>query len=54
MGDLDATAPERVDPAPPTRDVEQLQMTDACGQSGVDNEMIADGFEAKHRAQEQD
>ena len=51
---VDAAAPEGVDPAPAPRDVEQLQMADACGKRGVDDEMVADRLEAEHRAQEQE
>jgi hypothetical protein len=49
---LDSSASVGVDSSPATRDVEQFQMAEACGEGGVNDEMVADGFEAKHCPQE--
>ena len=50
---VDAAAAERVDAAPPTGDVEQLDAADAAGQDGIDHQMVADRFQPEHRSQEQ-
>ena len=45
-----AFAGESVDSAPAAGDVEELNLTHAFGQLGIDDEMIAGGFEPEHRA----
>ena len=52
--ELKASARKGVDPAPAPGDVEQREQADALRQRGVDDEMIADGLEAEHRAHEQE
>src|SRR5207245_7535243 len=50
---VDAPAPESIDPAPPAGDVEELEMPDPDGEGRVDHEMLADRLEIEHRPQEQ-
>ena len=48
-----ACASERVDAAPASADVEQLDLPDAGRDCRVDNEVVADWLEAEHGAQEE-
>ena len=50
--DLDRFAAEGVDPGPPAGDVEQVDAADAGRQGRVDDQVVADRFQAQHRAQE--
>jgi len=46
-----STASERVDLAPSSGDVEQLELTDRGGERRVDDQVLADWLESQHRAQ---
>jgi hypothetical protein len=45
---------ESVDSAPASRDVEQGEEPDAFGERRVDDEVVADGLQTEHRAQEKE
>jgi hypothetical protein len=49
--DVHAATSESVNPSPPARDVEQLQMADALGKRRVDDEVVPEWLEAEHRSQ---
>jgi hypothetical protein len=51
--DVDAAASERIDPAPPPGNVEQLEMADRPGERRVDHQVFALRLEPEHRPQEQ-
>src|SRR4051794_27743358 len=50
---FDASAPERIDTAPPARYVEQLDPADIAREAGVDDQVVADRLEPEHGAQEE-
>src|SRR4249920_3654225 len=52
--DVDASASERIDPAPAAGYVQELEVADGHRQSGVDDEVVADRLETEHRPQEQE
>src|SRR5947207_3903598 len=51
--DLDEAASEGVDPAPPPRDVQQLEAAEGVGDGRVDDEVVADGLEPEQGAQQE-
>src|SRR5712691_2246012 len=51
--DIDTAASEGIDPSPASRNVEQLEMTDAAREHGIDDEMLPVRLEAEHRPQQQ-
>src|SRR5829696_4056357 len=51
--DVDAAASEGVDAAPAPGDVKQLEMTDADRERRVDDQMLAERLEPKHRPQQE-
>src|SRR5262245_54577892 len=51
--DLDPSAPEGVDAAPPPGYVEQLEVPDPGSERRVDDEVVADRLEPEHRPQQQ-
>ena len=51
LGHVDASASERVDSAPPARDVEQLEMADRVRERRIDHQLLALRLETEHRPQ---
>jgi len=52
LSHVDAASPEGVDATPAARDFEQLDPSDPHRQHRIDDEVLTDRLEAKHRAEE--